>query len=130
MHFFNQIKINSFCMYCAFSLYGNTDLGKIQAGQVQVFCSMPGAEGPVTNVLPTDIMIPTSVISPIHASATASQAAVTGSPAKDSQKDMNASASAAAANPQPSAQKSSAGRRAVWDCSMAAILGVSIYILM
>lgn len=110
-------------------IYGDTDLGTIQAGQVQVFCSIPGAEAPVTNVMATNTANPSSnMASPIHASATASPSALPGASASSPQSDMNAGGKNTPANEQ-SAKTSGASHWAVGDCSMIAALGVvSLYL--
>ncbi|KAI9288399.1 hypothetical protein BC943DRAFT_316440 [Umbelopsis sp. AD052] len=103
------------------------DLGTIQAGQVQVFCSIPGAEPPVSNAMPTNTMNPASnVISPIQASATASQS-VSAPSASISQNDVNAGKKDTSVNEQ-SSQRSSASHWVAGDYSMMAALGlVSLY---
>jgi len=109
-------------------IYGDTDLGTIQAGQVQVFCSIPGAEAQVSNVVATNMVNASSnMASPIHASATASPSATPGASATKTQSDMNAGGKNTPANEQ-SAKKSGASHWAVGDYSMIAALGVvSLY---
>jgi hypothetical protein len=109
-------------------IYGDTDLGTIQAGQVQVFCSIPGAEAPVPNVVATNTVNPSSnMASPIHASATASPSATPDASANNTQSDMNAGGKNAVATEQ-SVKKSGASHWAVGNGSMMAALGVvSLY---
>jgi hypothetical protein len=129
-----MLNILTFCSFSplghaiGFSHHGDTDLGTIQAGQVQVFCSLPGAEPQVSNVVATNTMNPSSnMASPIHASATASASATAGTPTNNSQNAMDASGKNKPATEQ-SVQKSGASHWAVGDSSMIAALGVvSLY---
>ncbi|KAI8583020.1 hypothetical protein K450DRAFT_268941 [Umbelopsis ramanniana AG] len=105
------------------------DLGTIQAGQVQVFCSIPGAEPQVSNVMATNTMNPASnMASPIQASATASPSASV--PPSNSINDMTVGKKDTPANEQ-STQKSGASRWVAGNYSTMAALGmVCMYMAM
>jgi hypothetical protein len=57
----------------------SVELGQIQAGQVQIYCSLPGAEAPIKQEVGTKASTAVATMaSPIHTSATEAQATEVG----------------------------------------------------
>lgn len=105
------------------------ELGQIQSGQVQVFCSLPGAEAQVSNGIPSMIMATApTMASPIRASATSTVATGTGVANGDrTVKDAEVIAPSAAKQPATTAGTSDAKRAASnWSLAVA-VIGISLY---
>jgi hypothetical protein len=105
------------------------ELGQIQSGQVQVFCSLPGAEAQVSNGIPSKIMATApTMASPIRASATNTVATSTGVANGDrTVKDAEVIAPSAAKQPATTAGTSDAKRAASnWSLAVA-VIGISLY---